>query len=29
MLPEATFEQARGLLALMDSKAMTLATAES
>lgn len=29
MLPEATLEQARGLLALMDSKAMTLATAES
>ena len=29
MLPEATLEQARGLLALMDSKGMTLATAES
>jgi nicotinamide-nucleotide amidase len=29
MLPEATLEQARGLLALMDAKGMTLATAES
>ena len=29
MLPEATLEQARSLLALMDSKGMTLATAES
>lgn len=29
MLPEATLDQARGLLALMDAKGMTLATAES
>jgi nicotinamide-nucleotide amidase len=29
MLPEATLDQARSLLALMDSKGMTLATAES
>ncbi len=29
MLPEATLEQARGLLALMEGKGLTLATAES
>jgi len=29
MLPDATLEQARGLLALMDTKGLTLATAES
>ena len=29
MLPEATLDQARSLLALMDAKGMTLATAES
>jgi nicotinamide-nucleotide amidase len=29
MLPEATLDQARSLLALMDTKGMTLATAES
>jgi nicotinamide-nucleotide amidase len=29
MLPEATLDQARDLLALMDAKRMTLATAES
>ena len=29
MLPEATLDQARDLLALMDAKGMTLATAES
>lgn len=29
MLPEATLDQARSLLALMDAKRMTLATAES
>jgi nicotinamide-nucleotide amidase len=29
MLPDATLEQARGLLALMDAKGLTLATAES
>ena len=29
MLPDATLEQARSLLALMDTKGMTLATAES
>ena len=29
MLPEATLEQARGLLALMDDQGLTLATAES
>ena len=29
MLPEATLDQAQGLLALMDAKGMTLATAES
>ena len=29
MLPDATLEQARSLLALMDAKGMTLATAES
>jgi nicotinamide-nucleotide amidase len=29
MLPETTHEQARSLLALMDAKGMTLATAES
>ena len=29
MLPDTTLDQARGLLALMDAKGMTLATAES
>ena len=29
MLPEATLDQARSLLAQMDAKGMTLATAES
>ena len=29
MLPEATLEQARGLLALMEGRGLTLATAES